>query len=82
MKPIVFDEMNGVLTKPENMTDEECSSLPVYRDGTQCISCWELSDDDIEKLSKTRKLWVFVISGVTQPPIGFSAVKPFGNDED
>lgn len=27
MKPIKFNEANRNLSKPENMTDEECSSL-------------------------------------------------------
>jgi hypothetical protein len=82
MKPIEFKEMNVILKKPDSMTDEECGSLPVYCDGESCISCWELSDEDIEKLIKTRKLWFRVFSGITQPPIGFTVDKPFEEESD
>ena len=43
MKPIKFKEENKNLLKPQNMTDEECSSLWVYTDGEQCISCWKMN---------------------------------------
>lgn len=42
MLAIKFKEANKNLSKPENMTDEECGSLWVYSDGRQCISCWRL----------------------------------------
>lgn len=42
MKPIKFEQANKNLLKPESMTDEECSSLWVYNDGRECISCWRL----------------------------------------
>jgi len=69
MKPVRFDEANKNLTKPADMSDEECSSLPVFNDGTVCVSCWELSDDDKKQLLETGKLWLSVHSGVTQPPV-------------
>ena len=37
MKPIKFDEANKNLLKPQNMTDEECSSLWVFTDVQQCF---------------------------------------------
>lgn len=43
MKPIKFEQANKNLLKPESMTDEECSSLWVYNDGRECISCWRLT---------------------------------------
>lgn len=78
MKPIEFKEMNTKLTKPEGMTDEECSSLPAYVNQTESISCWELSDDDIMLMTATRRIWVRVVSGNgSQPPIGIQAETPF-----
>lgn len=41
--PCKFPEANKNLTKPDNMTDEECGSLWVYTDSNQCISCWQLT---------------------------------------
>lgn len=43
MKPIKFEQANKNLFNPENMTDEECSSLWVCNDGLQCVSCWRLT---------------------------------------
>ena len=37
MTPIKFEEANKNLLKPQNMTNEECSSLWVFTDGQQYI---------------------------------------------
>jgi len=70
MKPIKFKQSNTELSKPESMTDEECSSLPVCRtdDGT-CISCWKASFLDRVKFLFHGKIWLGVVSGTTQPPV-------------
>jgi hypothetical protein len=62
MKPIEFIEQNKTLGKPESMTDEECGSLPVFSDGNQCISCWQLTDEEIEKIKETKCIWLGVMS--------------------
>ncbi len=41
MKPIKFKEATKNLLKPENMTDEECSSLWVYNDGRRMCELLE-----------------------------------------
>ena len=82
MNPIEFKEQTKVLGKPKNMTDEECGSLPVYCDGQQCISCWKLSWKERLQVLLYGKLWAFVISGYTQPPIAFSVNKTVFQVED
>lgn len=69
MKPIKFEESNKTLLKPSSMTDEECSSLPVFTDGRQCISCWRLTW--MERLSALLfgKVWLGILSGYTQAPV-------------
>lgn len=69
MIPIKFDEANKNLLKPESMTDEECSSLWVFTDGEQCISCWKLSVIQRIKALLFGKVWLSVLSGQTQPPV-------------
>ncbi len=76
MIPIKFRGANGVLSKPKNMTDAECSSLPVYRDGTYCVSCWELGEKELRKVMRTKKVFIGVLSGHTQPPIFLTATNP------
>ena len=75
MKPIEFPEKNRILLKPADMTDKECCSLPVYCDGKQCISLWKLSWKERLQSLFYGRLWVYVLSGNTQPPIAFSTKK-------
>lgn len=75
MKPIKFKQANKNLLKPNNMTDEECSSLWVYCDGQQCISCWKLTFKERIKALFFGNIWISVLSGVTQPPIWLNANK-------
>lgn len=69
MKPIKFNEANRVLTKPKNMTDEQCSDLYVYTDEEICISCWRLSFKERLKALIHGKVWLGILSGGTQPPV-------------
>jgi hypothetical protein len=39
-------------------------------DTIKCTSCWELDDDEIEKLMYTKKLYLVVIG--SQPPVMIS----------
>ena len=69
MKPINFPESNKTLSKPESMTDEECLSLDVYSDGEYCISCWKPTLRERLSILLFGRVWVWVLSGKTQPPI-------------
>jgi hypothetical protein len=73
MKPVKFKEQNQQLGPPPGMSEDECSPLPVFTDGKQCISCWELSPEEIEKVKRTGRIWLSVVSGQTQPPVWMSA---------
>ncbi len=75
MDPINFVGVNRVLNAPAELTVEECGSLPVYSDGKVCVSCWELSDHEVETLIKTRRVYVLIMSGHTQPPMIVSVHK-------
>jgi hypothetical protein len=46
-----------------------CDDLPVYTDGANVTSCWELDPEDLELLRSTGYVWITLQSGVTQPPI-------------
>ena len=75
MKPIKFKESNVTLTKPKNMTDEECESLPVYRDGMICWSLWMADWRERISILLFGKVWIGVHSGKTQPPITLWGIK-------
>lgn len=69
IEPIKFPEANKNLLKPDNMTDEECSSLWVYTDGRECVSCWKLNFRQRLSVLIHGKIWLGVLSGYTQPPV-------------
>ena len=69
MEQIEFKEQNSVLLKPDDMTDEQCGSLPCHRDGNQIISKWKLSEEDKKQILENGVIWVSVLGRETQPPI-------------
>jgi len=75
MNPIDFDESNMTLTKPESMTDEECSSLKVWTDGEECVSCWRPSFLERLSILLFGRVWLSVLSGKTQPPVAVWGAK-------
>lgn len=80
MKPISFKEQNKVLKKPQDMTDEECGSLPVYNYEHQWISCWKGTWKDRLIFLFTGKVWLGVLSWNNQPPVWTTIIKPFTNE--
>lgn len=76
MHPTKFDGYNTELTKPKQMTDEQCSSMFVFRDGIQCISSWKVPFLERLKILLFGRVWVGVINGRTQPPIYLTPDKP------
>lgn len=82
MKAIKFKQANLNLLKPPSMTDEECSSLWVYTDGNQCISCWKMSFRQRLSALFFGKIWLSVLSGQTQPPVWVDCVKEIFKEEN
>ena len=75
MKPVEFPQANRNLLKPDGMTDEECGSLPVYTDGRFCVSLWKMTWKERLSVLFFGKVWLWVHSGVTQPPVALEATK-------
>jgi hypothetical protein len=76
MKPIEFKEQNRLLTKPENMTDEQCKSLPVYAKDGVCTSCWKMTYKERLNALLFGRIWASVLTGTsTQPPIFINCKK-------
>ena len=83
MKPVKFPEANKVLVHPSSMTEEECGDLHVYEDGGgQLISCWELDGDELMEILQTKRVYLFVWGGKTQPPVAIEGRSPFGEVGD
>ena len=75
MKPIVFKQANTTLVRPSTMTPDECSPLPVFSDGQQTISCWNLSFKERIVALFIGKVWMSVRFGGSQPPVWLQCAK-------
>mgnify|MGYP001095557830 CR=1 FL=1 len=75
MKPVKFKHHNQLLGPPPGMNENECMTLPVFTDGKQCLSCWELSDEEIKEIIETKRIWLAVMSGNSQPPVWLSTAE-------
>ena len=77
MKPRKFDESNLLLLRPETMTAEECTSLPIYMDddNTYCLSCWKPTLRERFSILLFGKVWMWVMSSGTQPGVALEAAR-------
>lgn len=76
-KAVKFREVNMILMPPKGA--KEVYQLPVMSNGLSCTSCWELSDEEIEYITKNKKVWVQVM-GNTHPPMVIIAESPLRDD--
>lgn len=58
MKPVQFDGVNVVIGKDQ----EEYQDLPAQIVGEKVITCWELSDQEVEEIVKSKKIWLGVLT--------------------
>lgn len=68
MHPAEFPQVNKRLGAPKGC-EGEVGALPVCTDGNVCVSCWELTPEELEIVKRTGKIFLFVFSGETQPPV-------------
>jgi len=85
MQPIDFPEVNFVFNKPEGFTDEQCSSLPAYRQNEPgqfplIVSCWKLSSEELAKVQETGVVWLTTV-GISIPPVAIEVKSPFNPSE-
>lgn len=77
MNPIDFPGRTHNLGKPPTMSEEQCGALPIKLDVTRglMISCWELTDDEVVDILKTKKVYLTCF-GTKHPPVAISTVMP------
>lgn len=67
-RPVTFDGANLILKAPLGQ-EETCGELPVFRNGLSCTSCWQLSEQEIESVVNTGRIFLTVFAGSSQPPV-------------
>lgn len=65
--PIKFKGHNRVLSPPPG--SENVLPLPIFRNGKCCVSCWELTQEELAEINRTGRVYVSIFSGKTQPPV-------------
>jgi hypothetical protein len=81
MLPTSFPEQNFAFNRPTDMTDEECSSLPVWRGEDAnglpvIISKWMPSEEDIEAINRGESIYLQIV-GNGMPPVCLFTENPF-----
>lgn len=66
---VKWNGANGALGPPEGTSEDQCRTLPVFNNGACSVSCWELDDDEIREIVRTRRIFLSVWFGPTQPPV-------------
>lgn len=85
MIPVEFPEKNFTFGKPESMTDEQCSSLDVWKGHNTegqpiIISKWMPNKEDIEAINRGEGIYVEIF-GHGMPPISLFTEYPFIKQE-
>jgi hypothetical protein len=55
MKPIDFEGRTHIMGEHQT---QYYQPLPVAIEGNCCTSCWEITEEEIQELIKTKKLWL------------------------
>jgi hypothetical protein len=46
---------------------DNCDQLPVHVTENSVISCWKLSDEDLQRVNDSKVIWVFHAGQYLQP---------------
>lgn len=65
--PTEFNGANAVMRAPEGA--ENVQDMHVFRTRHSCVSCWELSADELAEINRTGKIFLSVLMGGQQPPV-------------
>lgn len=71
MKSIKFPKANKVIRIADDKTTQP---MYIFTDGQTCVSEWELTDEDIAQIARTRKIQLIVrAEPVAHPAVGLFA---------
>jgi len=85
VKPIPFREQNRVLYGGDKQYSENVTGvdpLPIWTDGEQCLSCWQMSWRERLSALLFGRVWLALLSGETQPPAWLGAQRTYLKEVD
>ena len=65
--PIKFNGYNRILNPPPD--SENVLPLPIFRNGKCCVSCWQLTKEELAEINRTGRVYISIFSGETQPAV-------------
>lgn len=68
-QPANWHGANKTLGPPRGKDETQVGSLPVFTNGVQCVSCWELSDEELAEVVRSKRVFLVVMYGQSQPPV-------------
>ena len=74
MEPIDFEQANKTLLAPHGQ-EAEIEPLRVFSQEGICISCWKPTIRERLSILLFGRVWLWVISGETQPPVAMIATR-------
>ena len=85
--PTSFEQSNNVLSVAKDMPIEGIEPLSVWQ-GMQpngfpvTVSCWKLSQEELDEIIRTKRVWV-IVAGLTTFPLHVQGDAPrFERNED
>lgn len=66
---IYFEGANTKLTPPVGAPEGSVRDLFVFRNGVTVVSCWRLSQEDLNHIALTGEIWSCQVSGETIHPM-------------
>lgn len=65
--PVQFDGANVVMRAPEGA--DNVQDMYVFRTRHSCVSCWQLTPEELAEINRTGTVFLSVLTGGIQPPV-------------
>lgn len=63
-----FEGSNAKYSPPPGVSEDQCKTLHVFKNGACIVSCWELDDTELAEVIRTRRVFSSIWSGQTLYP--------------
>lgn len=64
-----FKGANRAYGPPPGVSEKQCRTLHVFDNGPCKVSCWELTDEEIEEIVRTRRVFLSLWAGGLPPAL-------------
>lgn len=64
---VKFDGCNKRYSPPEGVSEEQCASIDVFRNGACTVSAWKPSSEELVEINRTGLVWLSIWSSGLPP---------------